>query len=503
MGSRRIFLTTALVRLARMPFFLFVLLIIDNGMKAENPSSSAHQFVRVRRSDAVRRLIQRDKTPLAVLLMAAVVGTLAGLVGVAFEKSVNWVQNLRIGALVEVADHWFLVWPLAFILSALLAMAGYFLVRRFAPEAGGSGIPEIEGALEELRPVRWWRVLPVKFIGGMGTLGAGMVLGREGPMVQLGGNLGRMVVDVFRMRSPEARHTLLATGAAAGLSAAFNAPLAGILFIIEEMRPQFRYNLISIKAVFTGVIMATIVFRIFNGDKAVIEVGKLSNAPVNTLWLYLILGMIFGCIGPLFNTLVLRTQDMFQRIHGGNIKKWVLIGGLIGGSCGVLGLIQPTASGGGFNLIPIAAAGNFSVGLLLFIFIARVITTLLCFSSGAPGGIFAPMLALGTLLGTAFGMAATPLFPAYHLDAGTFAIAGMGALLAASVRAPLTGIVLVLEMTDNYQLILPMIITCLGATLLAQFLGGKPLYSTILQRTLAKQKAEQEVRAQPVGGENT
>ncbi len=503
MGSRRIFLTTALVRLARMPFFLFVLLIIDNGMKAENPSSSAHQFVRVRRSDAVRRLIQRDKTPLAVLLMAAVVGTLAGLVGVAFEKSVNWVQNLRIGALVEVADHWFLVWPLAFILSALLAMAGYFLVRRFAPEAGGSGIPEIEGALEELRPVRWWRVLPVKFIGGMGTLGAGMVLGREGPMVQLGGNLGRMVVDVFRMRSPEARHTLLATGAAAGLSAAFNAPLAGILFIIEEMRPQFRYNLISIKAVFTGVIMATIVFRIFNGDKAVIEVGKLSNAPVNTLWLYLILGMIFGCIGPLFNTLVLRTQDMFQRIHGGNIKKWVLIGGLIGGSCGVLGLIQPTASGGGFNLIPIAAAGNFSVGLLLFIFIARVITTLLCFSSGAPGGIFAPMLALGTLLGTAFGMAATPLFPAYHLDAGTFAIAGMGALLAASVRAPLTGIVLVLEMTDNYQLILPMIITCLGATLLAQFLGGKPLYSTILQRTLAKQKAEQEARAQPVGGENT
>ena len=503
MGSRRIFLTTESVRLARMTFFLFVLLIIDNGMKAENPSSSAHQFVRVRRSDAVRRLIQRDKTPLAVLLMAAVVGTLAGLIGVAFEKSVNWVQNLRIGALVEVADHWFLVWPLAFILSALLAMVGYFLVRRFAPEAGGSGIPEIEGALEELRPVRWWRVLPVKFIGGMGTLGAGMVLGREGPMVQLGGNLGRMVVDVFRMRSPEARHTLLATGAAAGLSAAFNAPLAGILFIIEEMRPQFRYNLISIKAVFTGVIMATIVFRIFNGDKAVIEVGKLSNAPVNTLWLYLILGMIFGCVGPLFNTLVLRTQDMFQRLHGGNIKKWVLIGGLIGGSCGVLGLIQPAASGGGSNLIPIAAAGNFSVGLLLFIFIARVITTLLCFSSGAPGGIFAPMLALGTLLGTAFGMAATPLFPAYHLDAGTFAIAGMGALLAASVRAPLTGIVLVLEMTDNYQLILPMIITCLGATLLAQFLGGKPLYSTILQRTLAKQKAEQEAKAQPVGGENT
>ncbi|MFU0891480.1 chloride channel protein, partial [Kluyvera sichuanensis] len=125
------------------------------------------------------------------------------------------------------------------------------------------------------------------------------------------------------------------------------------------------------------------------------------------------------------------------------------------------------------------------------------------FSSGAPGGIFAPMLALGTLLGTAFGMAAMHLFPAYNLEAGTFAIAGMGALLAASVRAPLTGIVLVLEMTDNYQLILPMIITGLGATLLAQFLGGQPLYATILARTLAKQEAEQEAKARQSAPENT
>ncbi|MBL5923099.1 H(+)/Cl(-) exchange transporter ClcA [Lelliottia amnigena] len=463
-------------------------------MTANNSSFEEQQLARARRRISVRRLLNRDKTPLMILIMAAVVGTLAGLVGIAFEKAVNAILNWRIGTLAATAENPWLVWPLAFGLSALLAMVGYFLVRKFAPEAGGSGIPEIEGALEELRPVRWWRVIPVKFLGGMGTLGAGMVLGREGPTVQLGGNIGRMVADIFRMRSGEAQHTLLATGAAAGLSAAFNAPLAGILFIIEEMRPQFRYNLISIKAVFTGVIMSSIVFRIFNGEGAVIEVGKFTNAPVNTLWLYLILGMIFGIIGPLFNTLILRTQDLFQRIHGGNMTKWVLVGGLLGGMCGVLGVIEPETSGGGFSLIPIAAAGNFSIGMLLFLFFTRVITTLLCFSSGAPGGIFAPMLALGTLLGTAFGMAAAVGFPAYHLEAGTFAIAGMGALLAASLRAPLTGILLVLEMTDNYQLILPMIITCLGATLLAQFLGGKPLYSTILARILAKQEAELAVK---------
>jgi CIC family chloride channel protein len=474
--------------------------LLNNEQDMNETTSSTEQLntVPARRGDFLRLLLRKDKTPAAVLIVAGIVGTLAGLVGVAFEKAVNAVVSQRLSMLATVEKHWVLVFPLAFILSALLAMVGYYLVRRFAPEASGSGIPEIEGALEELRPVRWWRVIPVKFVGGMGALGAGMVLGREGPTVQLGGNIGRMVLDIFRMKSTEARHSLLATGAAAGLSAAFNAPLAGILFIIEEMRLQFRYSVISIKAVFIGVIMSSIVFRIFNGEGAVIEVGKLANAPVNTLWLYLLLGMLFGVVGVLFNTLIFRTQDMFQRLHGGNMRKVLIIGGVLGGICGVLGVIEPEAAGGGFNLIPIAAAGNYTVGMLLFIFITRVVTTLLCFGSGAPGGIFAPMLALGTLLGTAYGMASASLFPAYHLQAGTFAIAGMGALFAASVRAPLTGIVLVLEMTDNYQLILPMIITCLGATLLAQFLGGKPLYSSLLARTLAKQqqKDDDKVAAQ-------
>ena len=220
-----------------------------------------------------------------------------------------------------------------------------------------------------------------------------------------------MVVDIFRLRSAEARHSLLATGAAAGLSAAFNAPLAGILFVIEEMRSQFRYSLVSIKAVFVGVITSTIVYRYFNGERAIIDVGKLSDVPLNTLWLYLLLGIIFGAVGVIFNALIFRTQDLFMRFHGGDWRKLVLIGALLGGMCGLLALIHGEAVGGGFALIPIAVAGNFSIGMLLFIFVARVITTLLCFGSGAPGGIFAPMLALGTILGTAFGLSCAHFFP--------------------------------------------------------------------------------------------
>ncbi len=440
------------------------------------------------RNRMFRALLNRDKTPAAVLISAAIVGILVGIVGVAFARMVDAIQTWRTLHISAALLSGWQLYLAAFGVSALLAAIGYWLVRRFAPEAGGSGIPEIEGALEELRPVRWWRVIPVKFVGGLGTLGAGMVLGREGPTVQLGGNLGRMVYDLLRLNSDEARHSLLATGAAAGLAAAFNAPLAGILFILEEMRPQFRYNLISIKAVFIGVICASIVFRLFNGDVAVIAVGKLNDAPVQSLWLYLLLGMVFGAIGVAFNRLIFAMQDAFAGIYQNKIWRAVVTGALLSGCCGVMSLLFPAAVGGGNQLIPEAALGAFPLAILLVIFVVRLFTTLLCFSSGAPGGIFAPMLALGTVLGTAFGLAVSQLLPGYHLQPATFAIAGMGALFAASVRAPLTGIVLVLEMTDNYQLILPMIITCLGATLLAQMLGGKPLYSSILARTLARQQ---------------
>lgn len=436
----------------------------------------------------IEQLIKSDKTPFYILLLVAFIGAVVGVIGILFQRAVTFVSTLRISQ----AEKYFTEkWQLAiaiFCISALLSMFAYYLVKRFSPEAGGSGIPEIEGALVNLRPVRWWRVIPVKFFGGIGTLSSGMVLGREGPTVQLGANIAEMFSDIFRLKSEDYRHTLLASGAAAGLSVAFNAPLAGIIFVIEEMRTEFKYGLISFKSIVIASIMATIVYRIFNGSATLLNIGNFDAVPMASLWLFIVLGFFIGILGLLFNHSLLFLQDVFQKFYQGKISRFVITGGLIGGSCGLIALYFPDIVGEGLNVIHDWSNGAVSLKLIIIFLVLRFFTSIISYSSGAPGGIFSPLLAIGTLAGALFGTFALQLFPYDELSIGAFAIAGMGALFAATVRAPLTGAILVLELTSNFTLILPMLITCLGATMVAQFLGGRPLYTVLLEKTLKQEK---------------
>lgn len=254
--------------------------------------------------DTINQFLSKDKTPLSVLALSLIVGILSGLVGTLFEMAVHFVSDTRTDWLKQAIGRLLPLWLAAILISAALAFIGYYLVHRFAPEAAGSGIPEIEGAMDGIRPVRWWRVLPVKFFGGMGALGSGMVLGREGPTVQMGGAIGRMVTDIFKVKNDDTQHSLLASGAAGGLAAAFNAPLAGIMFVVEEMRPQFRYSLISIRAVIISAISANIVFRYINGQDAVITMPQYQRPELAALWLFLLLGAMFGVFGVAFNRLI-------------------------------------------------------------------------------------------------------------------------------------------------------------------------------------------------------
>jgi len=430
----------------------------------------------------IERFFTRKSSALLIWL-SVFIGLLAGSVSALFDHGIILVSEMRLELIHRYGEGDIPLWLIAIPISSIMAATAFYITHRFAPEAGGSGIPEIEGAMEGMRPVRWKRVIPVKFVGGLLALGSGMALGREGPSVQLGANVGRMISDIFKVGKVDAQ-ALLAAGAAGGLAAAFNAPLAGIMFVIEEMRSQFNYSLTSTKSVFLSAVMATIVMRVFTDQDAVVTVTQYSHPDLHTLGFYLVLGFCFGVIGIYFNKMILATQDIYLSIHKGRRWYFVGIGAFLGAIFGALSIVAPDVAFSGIELIPHVEGGHFLAGGLLLLFLVRTFTTLLSFGSGAPGGVFAPTLALGTLFGMLFGVIAQALFPDLITEPGAFAIAGMGGLFAATVRAPITGILLVIEMTSNYEMILPLIVTCLGATMVAQTLGGRPIYTQLLERTL-------------------
>jgi CIC family chloride channel protein len=424
---------------------------------------------------------QRHNGPL--LLWSVVVGSCAGLAGGLFRLSIKGVHNTlgQLGHKASAAGLPDWLFPVAS--GALLVGGAVWLVRRFAPEASGSGVQEIEGSLDgSLPPIRWRRVLPVKFIGGASALGAGMLLGREGPTIQIGGALGRMFGDLSR-RSAENVHVLVAAGAGAGLAAAFNAPLAGLLLVIEEMRPEFRYSVISVQCVFAACIASDIVLRLILGSGDVIPMAALPTLATTHMWPFLVLGVIFGLFGVAFNATLLFMVDLLNRIPVG--QRW-LAGAAIGALIGLLTIVNADLVGGGYLTIANALGGHIVTDALILFCLARFALTILCYASGAPGGIFAPMLALGTLLGMWVGDLGQAFFP-QDISIPVFVVAGMGALFSATVRAPITGIILVIELTGNFGQFLPIMITCLVATIMAQWLGGRPIYTDLLKRSLERQ----------------
>ena len=426
------------------------------------------------------RLTSAEKGSSMVLLWAVFVGAFTGFMGALFQIALKYIAILK-DMLMKLLDGTPGL-PLigSIVLSAVMVYVAFLLVRKVAPETGGSGVQEIEGSLDDVRPLRWKRVIPIKFFGGLLSLGSGMVLGREGPTIQVGGNIGKMISDIFKANK-EDTHALVAAGAGGGLSAAFNAPLAGILFVFEEMRPEFKYNFLSVQAVIIACATADIVLRIMVGQELEIPMHMLSTPPLPSLFLFLIFGCLFGLFGYVFNRLLVWTLNFFS-----NLKGWpfTFTGLIVGAVIGALVWLFPDAVGGGYVVIPKALSGSIPVMLMLVLFLVRFGTTMVSYGSGAIGGIFAPMLALGTLFGMWFGHSAHYLLPHLVVQPEVFAVAGMAALFCATVRAPLTGIALTIEMTGNYLMILPLILTCLTATIVAQMLGGQPIYTVLLKRTL-------------------
>ncbi len=417
-----------------------------------------------------------EKGGLLLVLTAAIVGAFVGLVASAFHVLLDAAENLR-GFLHSYLEPdplpgWVVTAPICVILTTVAV----WLVRRFAPEAAGSGIQEIEGVLADERVMRWKRILPIKFVAGLLSIGSGMVLGREGPTIHLGGALGAAISDWWRLPSEHTK-SLIAAGSGAGLAAAFNAPLAAIIFVTEELRLVFNYNVTSLQSVIAACVTAVIVNDWWLNQGPFLPVHDVHLAPLTEAPLYLLLGLIIGVIGTGFNVLIIGTVRVFGAIRR---HHWLLLSVTIGGTIGAILWFFPQSVGGGESLIAMLIPWHLPLTMLFGLFLLRSLTTALSYGAGVPGGIFAPMLALGTLAGVLFGVLAKILMPDLLSTPAAFAVAAMGALFAATVGAPLTGIVLVIELTGANEAMLTVIVTCLSATLMSRALGGRPLYSELL-----------------------
>ena len=436
------------------------------------------------RADAVATVEEHGEQMLrqraSLFPQALVVGGLVGIVSVVFRLTLETSAAFRNSWLFEHQGWNGALWIVA---ATVLIGVALWLVRAFCPEAAGSGIPHLKMVLQGDFRIRWLRILPVKFLSGLFAIASGLALGREGPTIQMGAAVGAMFGDVTS-RPPQERRALLVTGASAGLAAAFNAPLAGILFVLEELRINMPDS--AFFAALVASITSDIVTRALMGQMPVLNLRNVPAIPsLADLPFFLLLGVIAGLASSLYNgSLTWLTRLLAFKSNWLQAAKVAVAGTVIG----VVGWLDPQLIGGGDSLTDRTLGGNGSIAWLSRTLVARFFLSIGSYAIGSAGGIFAPLLALGGLMGLLVGKLCAEFFPGLPHEPMAFAAAGMSALFAGVVRCPLAGIVLMIEMTGHYELVIPLTVAAYTATFTADQLRIKPVYDALLEDMLQREK---------------
>jgi CIC family chloride channel protein len=418
-----------------------------------------------------------DRSGLLVLaLLSLAAGAVTGLVGALFRLSLDWADHVR-DILVAWAQQWGIAGLVLVTAACAIATAvAAWMVRRLSPHASGSGIPHVEAVLSGQLPPAPVSLVPVKFAGGVLAIGSGLALGREGPSVQMGASLAHLVGVAFRRNWRDCR-ALLAAGAGAGLAAAFNAPIAGAVFVLEELVRRFETRMAIAALGASG--MAIAVSRLFLGDVPDFTVDPLAFAGPQKGALFLVLGVVAGLLAVLYNRTLLAALALANRLARWPVE---VRAGLIGAAVGVLAWFLPHLVGGGQQVAQRTLAGDATLALLPLVFLLRFGLACVSYAARTPGGLFAPMLVLGAQLGLLFGILCRLTFPELGVQPVAFAVVGMAAFFTGVVRAPVTGIVLVIEMTASFPMLLPMLAACFTAMLVPTLLGDPPIYDSLRQR---------------------
>lgn len=409
---------------------------------------------------------------------AAVVGCAAGIAAVLFELAVAKSVAFSHGVTQRLeTSAWFIV-PVA---SALLGGLAAWITQKVAPEAAGSGIPHTKLALMNLRKIEPQRLIPVKVGAGLMALAAGFSLGREGPTVQIGAAIGHKAAEI--LKAPRRSYApLIAAGAGAGIAAAFNAPIAGFLFVMEELKREM--SPLTYGTALVASVCAVAAKRLLLGQEPAFKLMQANYVPIPALLVVVVLGVMGGLLGVAFNKGILGALEFRDRVKIPRFAYGAAVG-LLAGLC-LVGI--PAATGGGHDTTERLLKGVFDsphlLSFLATVLVAKFLLTILSFSSGVPGGIFAPLLVLGALLGYATGTVADAWFPSLGVIPSVFAAIGMAAVLSAAVRAPLTGVVLIFEMTAEYRLLYALLVAAFVAYLVAESLRNHPIYEALVERDL-------------------
>ncbi|MEU9420616.1 ClC family H(+)/Cl(-) exchange transporter [Streptomyces sp. NPDC048272] len=412
---------------------------------------------------------------IAVHLVAAIAGCLVGLVGGGFRWCLARATELR-GSLVGASEH---LGVLGWLVPAALTATGAAVACAIAlrvPLAAGSGIQDVEAVWRGERSPRPPWLVPAKFVGGLIAIGSGLVLGREGPTVHMGAAIGAEAGRRTRLDEDDVRllHTSLA---GAGLAVAFTAPLSGVLFVCEEVTRTLRVRLVLVTLI--GTATAVGCSRLLVGDRLDFRVPDITGPPLALLPAFLLFGAATGVLGAGYNRLIIGFLDRCDHVtRVGPVARAAVIGAVVGLLLG----IDPALAGGGDRLSGRLLGGAVPlVPVLVGYLVVRFLAGPLSYAAGTPGGLFAPLLAVGALWGALVHALAQPLLPGG--GAVSFAIVGMAALFSSVVRAPVTGIVLVVEMTGATSLLIPLTAACFAATLTADRMGSTPIYDSLRLRT--------------------
>jgi len=372
----------------------------------------------------------------------------------------------------------------------VLIIIGYVvgLMVKHEPMISGSGIPQVEGVLLRKLHMEWLKVIIGKFIGGVLTIGAGLSLGREGPSVQIGAAVGQGVSDVFKRVKIEEKY-LITSGASAGLSAAFGAPLAGVMFALEEVHKNFS-PLVLLSAL-SAAISADIVTSGFFGLKPVFNISNLTILPIKFYFYIILLGIFLGVLGVAFNKILLKTQDLYTKQLWLPKEMRIIVPLLISV---ILGILLPRVLGGGHELITALMTGNFSLTVLVILVLVKFLFTMASYGSGAPGGIFLPLLAIGALIGNAYGIVLVHIVHFDSIYINNFIILAMAGYFTAVVRAPITGTILITEMTGSFSQLLSLAVVSIVAYIVCDILASKPIYESLLQKFLHNQGEEISIK---------